>query len=415
MQDKKIHEREEALVDLGWQRMAALLATEMPVAAAAPSDKRRGLLWFWWLALLAGVLAVGTSMYFVFNKPAAPAHPVAVQPAPAMAQSEITPSTTGLEPATATEAVAAVAAEKAPHALVGMPILSLSPRLPQPRLAAILPQTEAPTEAIPTAKTNDHLLFSDANNVEAITVAHTMAPPPNIPGAPFAALEVPKTSPQWAIQPVRRLSKKLRFGAELATGGDVSQGINSFAAGPVVEWKPGRRIAVQSGLLYGGTSYGLKPAGSDSRNIDIGSPVASFDTALQAVAASVSNGSNWTMRMRSLQMPLIASCQITPRIRLESGLTSARVWLSGDPGVNADMETFVNVGTSNQYNQLQLERAVSASTAQWEWVVSAGIQYRITPNTALRLHYQHGLNDLLADSSLQARQRGWKMSGLTYF
>lgn len=411
MRDKKIHEQEEALVDIGWQRMAALLATEMP---AGENNKRRGLLWFWGLAL-AGLLAVGTSIYVARSNSAAPSQPLVVQPAPAIAQANTPPSPTGLEPAAATEAVAAGAVKKTTQASAGMPIMALSPRLPQPHMAAILPQTEAPMEVIPIVKANGPQLFSDANNVEAMAVAHTMAASPTIPGAPFSTLELSKTAPQWAIQPVRRLTKKLRFGAELAAGGDVSQGINSFAAGPVVEWKPGRRIAIQSGLLYGGTSYGLKPAGSRARSIDTGSPVASFDTALQAVAASVSNGSNWTVRMRSLQMPLIASYQITPRIRLESGLTSARVWVSGDLGVNADMENFANVGTSNQYNQDQLERAVSASTAQWEWVASAGIQYRITPNTALRLHYQHGLNDLLADNSLQARQRGWKMSGLTYF
>ncbi|MBX2929225.1 MAG: outer membrane beta-barrel protein [Saprospiraceae bacterium] len=412
MQDKKVHEREEGLVDLGWQRMAALLATEMPVAAAAQSDKRRGLLWFWWLAL-AGLLAVGASIYFTHSKSVTPAQPPVVQPAPAMAQTETIPSATGLEAAADSEAVAA-AAEKMPNTSAGMPTLDLSPRLPQPRLAALRLQTEASVDAIPTVRTNDYQLFSDVNNVEAMAVAHTMAASPTIPGAPFAELELPKTTPQWAVQPVRRLSKKLRFGAELVAGGDVSQAINSFAAGPVVEWKPGRRIAVQSGLLYGGTSHKLETGRHSPRNLDTQAPNNPF-TAIQVVAVSVYNGSNWNLQLRSLQLPVIASYQITPRIRLESGLTSARVWVSGDPGVNADVENFTSGTASNQYDQLQLERAVGASTAQWEWVASAGIQYRITPNTALRLHYQHGLNDLLADSSLQARQRGWKMSGLTYF
>jgi hypothetical protein len=415
MQDRKVHEREEALVDLGWQRMAALLATEMPVAPAVESDKRRGLLWFWWLAL-AGLLAVGASMYFAHSKSTAPAQPLVVQPAPAMAQAETSPLASDLEPATATEAVAA-AAEQTPQTPAATQVLALSPRLSQPRLAAILPQTEMLMDAVPTLKTNDYLLFLDANHAEAITVAQTMAAPPTIPGAPFAELEVPKVVPQWPAQPVRRLAKKVRLGAELALVGTASTGINGFAAGPVAEWKPGRRIAVQSGLHYGGTNYRLEQPLNYSRDADpVGTPTSNFNPTIEALASSVSNGSNWNIRLRSLQMPVVASFQITPRIRLETGLTSARVWIARNAGVNADTEQLFNSGqTAFLYDQLQLRQAVGASTAQWEWIASAGVQYQISPHSSLRLHYQHGLNDLLTDSSLQARQRGWRMSGLAYF
>ncbi len=81
------------------------------------------------------------------------------------------------------------------------------------------------------------------------------------------------------------------------------------------------------------------------------------------------------------------------------------------------MDQLTNTGSSPtaNFSQAQISSAVSNSVARWELLASAGLRCQLTPKFSVGLHYQHGLNDLLPDSSLQAMQRNVRLSGTMLF
>ena len=444
MQDKNTSSSREQLAELGWQRMAALLDAEIPVVPAG--KHRRGVLWFWLLGM-AFVLGAGAwALQYRHNSPP-PAQPMQTPPAPMRADKGPAPA--------AGQVASALSEGKAPSTDRRKEQRGAEMFTSASELQVVYNQLPGSGAAVSEAAASaaPEIAFQELPapaRPEVLPEIEWMRPRPvlaaaalpTLPTLPLAALSPSQDVPQWAEAPKRRSPRKFRFGAEVVAGivapsggtrldaaaprqqnfasrsANSSNALSSFAAGPVVEWRVSPLFKLQSGLLAGSAMYDLALGGSVSMVDLAGSVDPANNSALHAVANAVSSGYNWSVRMNSVQMPLMASYRITPRLWAEAGLTPARAWASGDGSVSGAAESLSDPSGINQtfaYDPATLERAVIASTGQWELTASAGLQYRLTPHLSLRLQYQHGINDLVEDQYLQAKQRNLRMSGLAYF
>lgn len=416
MQDRNTQGMQEQLADLGWQRMASLLDAEMPFVPAK-ERRRRGVLWFWLLALVA-LLGAGAWAWQAQRKSSLPERPALSAPAPIMAERDERNSGQQVAPPANVEQAPGTAAPpaqkerdlssmasgvKTHHHLS----TSFPPAVPQMTLAAQLP-----------AEDNSPVAGRDIQPVpETPEPSFALSAAPALPPLPVSALDVPRDEPVWTKASRGRNASGFRFGAEAVAGIGASSGLNSAAAGPVAEWRISPKFSLQTGLLAGTALHDLALAGGAMRDASVDPATSGGLTPIQVVANTLSNGYNWTVRMNSLQLPVIAAYRLTPRLSVEAGLTPARAWIAGNDGVRADAESFDNAGGAPffNYDRTRLESAVSSSAGQWELTASAGMQYRISPHFSLRLHYQHGINDLLDDQYLQVKQRNLRVSGLGYF
>ena len=422
MQDKNTYfTAQSSPADLGWERMATLLDAEMPAqAAVAPNrGKKRGLIWLW---LLVGfVITAGAAATMYQNKRTAPQQPE--KPAkegfnPAIAQVERTSSPS--------ETAVAVAE---PATTMRQTTLALLPAAQQHTAAvAILTSMPESTEtiALPTpVETASSLEPNYAGDVAYSTLQHTRwagASPMLQAAVPSSLLTAqPDLGLEAQLKTKRNTRKKIRFGVELATGIVAGTGnVENFSAGAVAVWKPGALVAVRSGLLAGSHTGDLYMPTSARQSLANEPNGTLFDNSnpLQAIESRAFSGQTYRFQAVTLQLPAVLSYYLSPRLSVEGGITAGLLLnLQNVAEASGELDQLTNTGASPtaNFSQAQLSDAVSNSVARWELLASAGLRCQITPKFSVGLHYQHGLNDLLPDSSLQAMQRNVRLSGAMLF
>lgn len=422
MQDKNTYfTAQSSPADLGWERMATLLDAEMPAQAAeAPNrGKKRGLIWLW---LLVGFgITAGAAATIYQHKHTAPLQPE--KPAkegfnPAIAQVERTSSSI--------ETAVAVAE---PATTMRQTNLALLPAAQQHTAAvailASMPES-AETIALPThVETASSLEPNLAGDVAYSTLQHTRwagASPMLQAAVPSSLLTAqPDLGLEAQLKTKRNTRKKIRFGVELATGIVAGTGsVENFSAGAIAVWKPGALVAARSGLLAGSHTGDLYMPTSARQSLANDPNGTLFDNSnpLQAIESRAFSGQTYRFQAVTLQLPAVLSYYLSPRLSVEGGITAGLLLnLQNVAEASGELDQLTNTGASPtaNFSQAQLSDAVSNSVARWELLASAGLRCQITPKFSVGLHYQHGLNDLLPDSSLQAMQRNVRLSGAMLF
>lgn len=423
MQDKYTHHTSPSSpADLGWERMAALLDAEMPVQhVATPSrSKKRGLIWLWLLAGLVIMAGTAATIYQYHRQaPEQPETPAAEGFNPAIAQLE-TP---------AEAVVSAFGKSSAPIAATSViPPVSLAvvPALQERTATAAIPALLSAEVVDPLALSvpvetasvlDQHVVYSalQTNHWAGASAMLQAAVPSSLLG----------TRPDLSLEPQqktrRNMRKKVRFGVELGTGiAAGTGGVENFSAGVVAVWKPGISVAARSGLLAGSNTGDLYIPASARRALTNDPNGVGLDnnTPLQALENHAFSGQTYRFQAVTLQLPAILSYYLSPRLSIEGGVTAGLLLNLQNVSEAADeLDVLVSTGSSPtaNFSQAQLSDAVSNSIARWELLASAGLRCQITPRFSIGLHYQHGLNDLLPDSSLQAMQRNVRLSGAMLF
>ncbi|HRK81463.1 MAG: outer membrane beta-barrel protein [Saprospiraceae bacterium] len=427
MQDKYTHHTSSSSpADLGWERMAALLDAEMPAqASAAPnSRKRRGLIWLW---LLAGfiITAGAAATIYQHQRPAQeqlPEKPAVEALKPVMAQVE-RPTETVISASESTSV-----AEMKTVSPPSWATLTLSPAAQQHTMAATM---QTASEYIESAASQTFTEAAPA--VESTQVQQVALTAPSVKrwagASPMLQSAVPagllNARPDLGLEPTiktkRNARKKVRFGVELATGIAAGSGsVGNFSAGAVAIWKPGTMISARSGLLAGSNTGDLfmSTAARQSLVNDPNSGMLDNSTPLQALESRAFSGQTYRFQAVTLQLPAMLSYYLSPRLSVEGGVTAGLLLnLQNVVESSSEMDQLTNTGSSPtaNFSQAQISSAVSNSVARWELLASAGLRCRLTPKFSVGLHYQHGLNDLLPDSSLQAMQRNVRLSGTMLF
>ncbi len=414
MQDKNLQAQQETLADMGWQRMAVLLDVEMPVSGG---KRRRGALWMW-CTLTAGVAIVAASFFFRYQQRPGELQQPLKTPAP----SEVPAMASIPEqyPVESDPAIPQIAATPPAASMQASAVSSLR-HVPAGRYAPLFAGLPAvlghEKDVLENSTTmNDAWLAPPAllPALDSRLPAHFSATP--LPGLPLAAIDCRTTTDlHWEKNPAKPLRKKVRWGAEAAVGVSPSAGVNTLAAGPVMEYKTGRRFALRGGLQVSTASYTLSSSGGGARSSNDPGPGVNFDnTAIGVVASSVRDGYNWTFRANSLQVPLTASLAALPRLWIETGITPSYIWTTQNASVDAAFES-VQPPVQNAFSTQDLGRAVSNSTERFELLLAAGVRYLVSPQFSVGLHYQVGLNDLQPLQTVQARQQNLRISGMMYF
>lgn len=428
MQDKNTqHTSPSSTTDLGWERMAALLDAEMPTQAAEAPHRRqkRGLIWLW---LLVGfVITAGAAATIYQYKHMAPKQPEkpakeGFNPAIAHAQQagKAAIPAAGEKTAAATTTVRAIS----PSTVQSVPSLQQK----QVVVGMIASGPESVTPFIQQADVSTTM--PDAQSTLAQHVVYSVpasdrwtdASPLLKASVPTSILRAqPDLGFESALKTKRNNRKKVRFGVELATGIAVGTGsVENFSAGAIAMWKPRAMVSARSGLLVGRNTGDLYMPASTRQSL-AGDPngfTVDNSTPLQALESRAFSGQAYRFQAVTLQLPAVLSYYLSPRLNVEGGITAGLLLnLQNVTEASGEFDQLTNVGTSPtaNFSQAQLSDAVSNSVARWELLASAGLRCQITPKFSIGLHYQHGLNDLLPDSNLQAMQRNVRLSGAMLF
>lgn len=429
MQDKYTpqHSPSSSSADLGWKRMSALLDAEMPVQAAETPNrnKKRALIWLW---LLAGIMISAGAAVTIYQHHRPAQEQQLKKPAsqvfnPAIAAME-RPTEAGM-PASEKPSLAATKTTNA----TSVATLALAPATQQRPKAATMPTPISEhIESASSPASTETVSTIESPQVRHMAVA-TPAPPRWAGASPVLQTATPSnlmtTHTVPGLEPVlkakRNARKKLRFGVELATGiATGSGGVGNISAGAIAVWKPSALVAVRTGLLAGSNTGDLYMpiAARQSLASDPNGILFDNSTPLSALESRAFSGQSYRFQAVTLQLPAMLSYYLSPRLSVEGGLTAGLLLnLQNVSEAAGEADQLTNTGTSPtaNFSQAQISDAVSNSVARWELLASAGLRCQITPKFSIGLHYQHGLNDLLPDSSLQAMQRNVRLSGAMLF
>jgi opacity protein-like surface antigen len=357
------------LIDKGWNNMSAMLDDALPVRR-----KKRPVLPF--LLLLAfGLTAAG--VYFIPDRPAAnqPATPALQQLTPAearpQAKQEVPPG---------------------PVAAVKLPLEKASSNI-----AVAIPALEtshpAPVSEIVVA---EPLIFSPFRGMDTLA---------GISPAPVQALTaVGMITPTISS----RKSSSWRLGMEMGAG---LQG-QLFVAGPIVTKNLTDKLSIRTGLQLASSNYDLGLQASYLERFDTPdmTTAASGNSSAEALARSIADGQQWTVRTTAFQVPLVLAGKLHARFSLEAGLVPVFIF-SKQSEQNQD---FFGLATAN-FTQFDLNNTISASTRHIDLRLMTGIRYNLSPNWSLGVHYQHNVINLQRLDALQTRQDGLQLSVLGYF
>jgi hypothetical protein len=205
-----------------------------------------------------------------------------------------------------------------------------------------------------------------------------------------------------------RKSSAWRLGMEMGAG---LQG-QLFVAGPIVTKKLTDILSIRTGLQLASSSYrlGLQASYAERFSSPDLSTTASGNSSAEALARSIADGQEWTVRTTALQIPLVLAGKLNARLSLEAGLTPMFIF-SKQSGQNQD---FSSLATAN-FTQVDLNNTISASTRHIDLRLMTGIRYNLSPNWSLGVHYQHNVINLQRLDALQTRQGGLQLSALGYF
>jgi hypothetical protein len=399
MQDNHEHEFDELFVERAWAQMASLLDQEMPVAAAP----RRSLPWLWLLAaLLLGVVAGGLSIYAWLHPSRlapVPVHPVAAAIAPAAA-----PEACPEEGAAAARAVTEALALAVPSEAIG--------RLPNAALPVHLGALQSAATALPTEEEQrrDDLAAPAAGRSAVGPTAAEAAPAlPVLAALPTPILLLPEQAASLALAapaaaPIRRPA--FRLAAEAGVFSSSLAALDGRLAGLSGQLNPhGKRYYLRLGLHY----QTNRQQYFNGEQVIKHQQVSGEPNILLPSNNLLSSASTIT-ELQQLSMPVALGLRLRPRLALEAGLQldwllaaqAREEWYLLDganqagPGRHAGNNLLYRSPAEPARQQL-------ASTALG---LQLGLAYRVSDRLSARLHYRHGLTDLLAAPAHQAYQRG---------
>ncbi len=421
--------RQEEPVDIGWQRMAALLDREMPVQGQA-RWRRLIVGWYWRVAVAAAVVAAGLFALLRLGSPAdakAVVHQEAIHATPHHPGEWTLPE----EPCPETSAVLLTAREEVvPIKTKPTPAALVSARYPvaltvHPSAPWLGEMTETPTavqeETLPAA-VSASAVASSASAATAGVVPSLLSLVPPAPlassttnasvrsGAPMLHLSSP------AAAAVRKPSC-WRLGIEATVGLHAANNALTYGAGPIVEYRTASPVSLRGGLQMATVNYQLSAKNanriqSDDEPVVTGGGQYGSDL-MEVVARSVQRGYTWSFTSYSLQLPMVISYALRPRVMLEAGLSPALI--STISQLEGEVAFDALVSQTLPRNAEFYRSAVDNSTERLALLLSAGARYRVAPNWSLGFYYQLSLNDLQPLSTIQARQQNMRLSGVYYF
>lgn len=426
MQDKYTHHTSQSSpADLGWERMAALLDAEMPaqVATTPNRSKKRGLIWLW---LLTGIVIMAGAAVAIYQqkrpslephqKPATEGFNPAIAQVESSVETDFSAAEKHLTLPESTIAISPSAIMRTPSLIQYKNASVISDPLPPQQTLAAVPAMEIAAPVSESILAEQWMPSAPPTNHRTIASPLLQSVVPA--GLQYAQPNLDLDSP---LKIKRSQRKKVRLGVELATGiATSSGGIENFSAGAIAVWKPGALVAARTGLLAGSNSGDLYMPTAARQSLANEPNGTLFDnsTPLNALESRAFSGQTYRFQAVTLQLPAILSYYLSPRLSVEGGLTAGLLLnLQNVSEATGEADQFVNTGSSPtaNFSQAQLSSAVSNTATRFELLASAGLRCQITPKFSIGLHYQHGLNDLLPDSSLQAMQRNVRLSGAMLF
>jgi hypothetical protein len=404
MQDNHEHEFDELFVNQAWAQMASMLDQEMPVAAAP----RRPLLWLWLLAaLILGGLAGGLSIY-AWLHPArlasVPSRPIAASTAPA-SMAEACPEGA---PAAYPAALAPRSDSAIPGEAAGLPLAALPARQ-----GALQSAAQAVILALPA---QEKLMESAAAPADPSADA-----PPTAEAAfampVLAALPIPIQLPEYTsmatvgvAQAAAARRSAFRLALEAGAFSSSFAALDGRLAGVSGQFTPlGKPYYLRLGLHY---QMGQRQYYNGEQVIKHQQAPGEPSTLLPSsnLLSSVSH----ITQLQQLSAPLALGFRLRPRLALEAGLQLD--WLLA---AQAREEWYLldganQAGPGRQAGNNLLYRSPAEPARQQLASMAVGLQlglaYRLSDRLSARLHYRHGLTDLLAAPAYQAYQRGgWAM------
>jgi hypothetical protein len=402
MQDNYEHEFDELFVNRAWAQMAGLLDREMPV-----QPQRRPLPWLWILgALLLGSLAGGLLIY-AWMQPSMPPQQPSV---PATAFADTAPA-----PATETCPDISHAAEALPEASN----LLTTPQAQNPDRHDVSRLTPLSAIAAATTPAPANVLKSSA-----LPPSPTMAPKPMGEAAASLAAALPAMDilptlnlllpteppiPALLTRAQTSSNKRLAFRLALEIGSFSQSGaIDGYFAGLSGELSPrGKRLYLRSGLHYQ----------TDQRQRFNGEKVFTqqltpSETSNNISGSSLLSSTSHIIASQSLSLPLTAGYRLSPRLAAEAGL-QADFLLSAQAQEEWRLLNGANLPLPQPGNNLLYRFEASNARQQLASTslgLHAGLAYRLSGRIAARLHYRHGLTDLLSAPAYRAYQRGGWLS-----
>jgi len=429
MQDNYPHEFDEQFISQAWLEMRRLLDKEMPLR-----QKRRPAWWLWLLGgLLLAVLA-GSAYYFFRPGPAATA-PTAGLELPADNGPDARPSeetrTSGRNGLAADEnSPSAKRPQPAGQAGTARPPGEKKPGREAPSEREVHPLISTPH---PVAAAKQQIKREDSQQGQDIAAALPTGQPAGnekagqlfIPPAPLGSTPVsflPYSRQEvlsGLIRPACKRPALLRLALEGSGYFPAFSTPGGFGGGLALEARPrASQLYWRTGVFFRTYEQGLRVEENairlENSSIKIPQPDGSLANAQNRLIAYSTIG-----RSHYLQLPLLAGLQWKPRLAFEAGiqlgfLLSSKAessWrLSPEsstptPGMpqpeNNSIYKFGESSGKQELNGTSLD-------------IIAGLAYRPSARTSLRLAYQHGLSDILESPRQAAHIRGLQLSVAYY-
>lgn len=423
MQDNYPQEFDEQYIDQAWSEMKKLLDKEMPV-----QPRRRAAGWLWLLAGFLLAALIGGGAYFILQS-AKSAAPPSSPPGPT-AQLELPAGRQRAGEARQKEAVAQEqtsgtgkegpagiprndSAKQRRAGTTGRSITTL--RLPETPALPDIPNGRGP-EAEKGA--GQATAPENTTSLPRETTIKTRAWPqinslPAHPGKNLAVAEAQKEQATGLPHPVFRQPSLFRVAAEGSAYWLGYSAADGLGAGLAVEAHSRKnRLYARTGAFFRSYRPKLVTESSVLRLENSFSKIPQPDGSL-ANSNSELASSTAVEAARYVQIPLLAGFQWRPRLAFEAGIqagflvsgTTASTWkLNNQAGSSSGPQ---------QENNTIFETSKGAgahllNTASLD--VIAGLAYRHSERTSLRLYWQYGLADVFVSARDEAYLRGLSLS-----
>ena len=385
------------IIEEGWQRMSALLDTEMPVE---DKRKRRGIFWMWLAASTFGIVLAG-SAYFLLN----PSEPI---------RSEI--STPELGKVAGKAPIAAKTDMNETQTVVIAPIKTVVAAQPTYFAPTETPVATNIFENLPASSVDDEvqpemMLRNSASELALQPVLPLERNPVNILNPKISAIQLPEVG-QTKI-------KALKFGMEGALGfNPIVSGWNVASFGPIVELPLSPKWKLRAGLQVASENYPIT-SNATNRSLSLSSDPEATNfqndgTALSVVARSVEFGYIWTFKTGGIQAPITVEHRLHSRWSAEAGVTPIYWWNVSNANGLVFSDPGPVLGAQNIFSMADLDQSVVSSINRFDCRISAGVRYRVNPKWSLGAHYQASLIDLQNAPLIVSKQNLLRLSSIYY-
>lgn len=423
MQDNYPQEFDEQYIDQAWSEMKKLLDKEMPV-----QPNRRAAGWLWLLAGFLLAALMGGGAYFLLQPvkneapPSSPPAPTAQLELPAGQQrageagqkAAVAPEQNS---GTGKEAPAGITRhDSAKQRRAGTTGRSMTtPWLPEaPALPDIPngrgPEAEKGAGPAPAPKNPTSLSRETTGKARAWPQINSL---PALPGKNLAVAETQKEQAAGLPYPVYRQPGLFRVAAEGSAFWLGHSAADGLGIGLAVEAHPRRsRLYARAGAFFRSYRPRLATESSVLRLENSFSKIPQPDGSL-ANSNSELASSTAVEAARYVQVPLVAGFQWRPRLAFEAGIqagflvssTTASTWkLNNQAGSSSGPQQENNT----IFETSKGPGAPLLNTASLD--VIAGLAYRPSERTSLRLYWQYGLADVFVSARNEAYLRGLSLS-----